>query len=99
MSTLKAERIRHNLTQQQLSNIIGIPYRTIQSWEEEKRKCPEYVEKLVLEKLNKLDQPDYQTILKNTIDTMENDLKFLKTNEAQAYVTNIISKIKSTLNQ
>ena len=48
MNTIKDKRIELGLTQQQLSKITGIPFRTIQNWEGGQRKCPDYVEKLLL---------------------------------------------------
>lgn len=52
MKTIKSERIRLGLTQHQLADLLGIPFRTIQNWETGQRKCPDYVERLILEKLN-----------------------------------------------
>ena len=48
MNKIKSERIRLGLTQHQLSELTGIPFRTIQNWETGQRKCPEYVERLLL---------------------------------------------------
>ena len=48
MSKIKEERLKLGLTQQQLADITGIPFRTIQNWEGGQRKCPDYVEKLLL---------------------------------------------------
>ena len=48
MSKIKEERLKLGLTQQQLAELTGIPFRTIQNWEGGQRKCPEYVEKLLL---------------------------------------------------
>ena len=48
MFNIKDKRIELGLTQQQLSNLTGIPFRTIQNWETGQRKCPDYVEKLLL---------------------------------------------------
>ena len=45
---IKDERLKLGLTQQQLADLTGIPFRTIQNWEGGQRKCPEYVEKLLL---------------------------------------------------
>ena len=45
---IKEERLKLGLTQQQLSDLTGIPFRTIQNWEGGQRKCPEYVERLLL---------------------------------------------------
>lgn len=33
---------------------FGIPLRTVESWEAKKRKCPEYTERLILEKLERI---------------------------------------------
>jgi DNA-binding transcriptional regulator YiaG len=48
MSTIKDLRKKHDLTQHQLADITGIPFRTIQNWEGGQRKCPEYVEMLLV---------------------------------------------------
>ena len=48
MNPIKEARIKYNLTQHQLSELTGIPHRTIQNWEGGQRKCPEYVVKLLL---------------------------------------------------
>ena len=48
MSKIKEERIKLGLTQHQLAELTGIPFRTIQNWEGGQRKCPEYVERLLL---------------------------------------------------
>ncbi len=48
MNTIKSKRIELGLTQTQLSELTGIPFRTIQNWEGGQRKCPDYVEKLLL---------------------------------------------------
>ena len=44
---IKETRKKYKLTQKQLSEMIGIPMRTLQNWETDKRKCPEYTEKLI----------------------------------------------------
>jgi DNA-binding transcriptional regulator YiaG len=48
MSKIREARTKLGLTQQQLANLTGIPFRTIQNWEGGQRKCPDYVEKLLL---------------------------------------------------
>lgn len=93
MNVIKAERIKHGLTQEQLSSITEIPVRTIQNWESEIRKCPSYVEKMILDKLN---QPDYKTVLEEILDMMKSDLKHLKP-DAQQYVENVIDEIEDSL--
>lgn len=94
MTTIKNERIRQGLTQEQLSKMFDIPVRTIQNWESEIRKCPSYVEKMILDKLN---QPDYKTILEEVMDMMKSDLKHLKNNDTKQYVENVIGEIEDSL--
>ena len=48
MSKIREERTKLGLTQHQLAELTGIPFRTIQNWEGGQRKCPDYVEKLLL---------------------------------------------------
>lgn len=48
---IKEARQSAELTQKQVFNIIGIPMRTLQDWESGRRKCPEWCEKLIVEKL------------------------------------------------
>jgi len=48
---IKRERARLGLSQQGLSDALGIPKRTIEDWEGSRRTPPEWVEKLLLEKL------------------------------------------------
>ena len=47
-NTLRNIRKKYNLTQHQLADLTGIPFRTIQNWEGGQRKCPDYVHKLLL---------------------------------------------------
>ena len=95
---IRHARIQHGLTQQQLADLTGIPFRTIQNWEGGQRKCPEYVEKMVLDLLDqKFNQPDYLAILEDLVDELERDLKFLKTDEAKTVVSNVISGIKDSI--
>ena len=46
--TVKDIRISHNLTQQQMSDLTGIPRRTIEDWEAGRRKPPEWLPKMIL---------------------------------------------------
>lgn len=52
--TIKTARAEAHLTQKQLSELLNIPLRTIESWESEKRKPPAYVEALIVEKLQNI---------------------------------------------
>lgn len=98
INRIRNTRIKYGLTQEQLSNLTGIPHRTIQNWEGGQRKCPEYLENMVVNLLDqKFSKPDHQTILEEVLDMMERDLKHLKTDEARNYVANVISDIKDSM--
>lgn len=51
---IKDYRKQAGLTQQEMSEKLEIPKRTIESWETGKRNPPKYVENLVIEKLIKI---------------------------------------------
>lgn len=51
--TIKEARKAANLTQQAMSDTLGIPLRTIVSWEIGERKPPAWVEKLILDALKR----------------------------------------------
>ena len=51
---LKKDRARLEITQAQLSDVLGVPKRTIESWEMGDRKPPDYVQQLILYKLKEL---------------------------------------------
>lgn len=53
---LKHVRESYGLTRKQVSDLLNIPLRTIENWEMGQRKCPEYVEQLVIDKLEYLHQ-------------------------------------------
>lgn len=52
--TLKEARIAAGLTQQAMSDMMEIPKRTIENWETGLRKCPPYVERLVIAELMRI---------------------------------------------
>ncbi len=54
MSNIKMWRENAMLTQEQMSQMLEIPKRTIENWEAGTRKPPAYVEKLVIEKLKSI---------------------------------------------
>jgi len=98
INPIRYARMKYGLTQQQMSDLTGIPHRTIQNWEGGQRKCPEYVANMVINLLDqKFGRPDYQTILEEVLDMMERDLKHLKTDEARNYVTNVITDLKDAI--
>ena len=52
--TIKEARLAANLTQKQMSDLFEIPQRTIENWESGQRTPPSYVEKLIVEKLDRI---------------------------------------------
>lgn len=48
---LKEARNAAGLSQQKMSDKLGIPKRTIENWEAGKRKCPEWIARLIIDKL------------------------------------------------
>lgn len=56
MNSIKEARLAAGLTQQSMSDIMGIPKRTIEDWEAERRKCPEWAERLVIAELKRISQ-------------------------------------------
>ena len=55
MKDIKEARLKAGLTQKKMSEILGIPKRTIEEWEGGRRRCPEYTKKLVLKELKRFD--------------------------------------------
>lgn len=49
--TVKELRTKTGMTQKAFAEYFGIPKRTVEDWEYEKRKCPEYLLKLMIYKL------------------------------------------------
>ncbi len=54
MSRIKEARLNAGLTQEQMTSVLGIPRRTVQNWEKGVAKPPEYVERLVIAELERL---------------------------------------------
>lgn len=54
MHPITVAREAAGLSMAEMSRLMEIPYRTIQDWESGKRKCPSYVERLVVKELNTL---------------------------------------------
>lgn len=94
---IKELRIRHGLTQKRLSEITGIPERTIQNWEGGQRKCPEYVENMVAGLLEqKFGQPNHKTILEEIGEMIESDIPHLS-GDAKRYAENVLAEIKDSI--
>ena len=56
MKTIKEARQAAGLSQQGVTDVLGIPRRTIQDWESGKRTPPGWAEALVVEKLERIAQ-------------------------------------------
>jgi DNA-binding transcriptional regulator YiaG len=54
VSDIKDARMAAGLTQKGMSDILGIPMRTIEDWEAGRRNCPAYVERLIVKELKGL---------------------------------------------
>jgi len=52
--TIKSARREAGLTQQEMSDLLKIPKRTIENWESGSRKPSEWAERLIIEKLKSL---------------------------------------------
>lgn len=97
---IKETRIKYGLTQTQVSNITGVPFRSIQNWETGQRKCPEYVEKMVVDILNqKFGEPDHQTFLEEILEMLQSDIRYAKAEETKTYICNLITDISEHLNK
>ncbi|MCH5297277.1 MAG: helix-turn-helix transcriptional regulator [Ruminococcus sp.] len=55
--TIKEARQKANLSRAKMSEILGIPTRTIQDWELQKRTPSEWVERLIIKELDRLSNP------------------------------------------
>jgi DNA-binding transcriptional regulator YiaG len=60
---IREERKSRELTQQQFSNIVGFPLRTIQKWEGSERNMSKWSKRDVLEKLSNYDARLQGTLL------------------------------------
>ncbi len=54
--TIKESRTKAGLTQQKMSDKLGIPKRTIEDWEGGRRKPPAWAEKLVKKELERMSE-------------------------------------------
>lgn len=51
---IKEARKAAGLTQQQMSDEMGIPKRTIENWDSGVSKCPEWAERLIIAELKRI---------------------------------------------
>lgn len=77
MTTIRDARKAAGLSQQGVTDALGIPKRTLQDWESGKRTPPGWAEALVVEKLEKIAQ-DNKKIVKILLTTQ---ILFVKINK------------------
>lgn len=49
--TIEEARKKQGMSRREVADWLEIPYRTLQNWENGERKCPKYIEKLIVEKI------------------------------------------------
>lgn len=60
MVTIKEARQAAGLTQQAMSDLLGIPKRNIENWEGGQRKPPAWAERLIIKELQRIAKEDRQ---------------------------------------
>lgn len=61
MNKIKAAREAAGLTQSEVYEVLRIPMRTLQDWENERRTPPEWAERLIIEKLEQIKEKKTMT--------------------------------------
>lgn len=95
-SAIKEERIKLELTIKQVSDLTGVPYRSLQNWEMGVRKCPDYVEKMIVDNIRK---SNHQTFLEILLEVLQVDLENATSEETKEYISNTINAITKHLNK
>lgn len=60
--SIKDLRKQSGMTQKRFCEYFGIPHRTLQNWEAGIRECPEYLERLIAEKVQAMSASSDQTV-------------------------------------
>lgn len=63
---IEEARKQKNMSRKELSEWLEIPYRTLTNWENGERSCPDYIEKLIVEKILRDKKHDIQRVKKRT---------------------------------
>ncbi|MGN0693682.1 MAG: helix-turn-helix domain-containing protein [Lentihominibacter sp.] len=58
MHPIEEARKAAGLSRPKMSKLMGIPVRTIEEWEYGNRKCPSYVERLVIKELREIKESE-----------------------------------------
>lgn len=96
ISNIKEARIRHGLTQKQVSEITGVPFRSIQNWEAGVRKCPDYVEKMIVNRINTVSDNVFLEVL---LEILKADVDNVQHEETKEYIRNLIPTITKQVNK
>ena len=97
---IKDTRMKYGLTQKQVSDLTGVPHRSIQNWEGGQRRCPDYVTGMIVNILDqKFGQPDHQMFLEELLGMLQSDLKHTMSEENKRYINNLIDDIINHLNK
>jgi transcriptional regulator with XRE-family HTH domain len=92
--------MKYGLTQKQVSDITGVPHRSIQNWEGGQRKCPDYVTGMIVNIIEqKFGHPDHQMFLEEFLEMLKSDSKHAKCEETKEYIENLILDISEHLNK
>ena len=99
-SAIKETRLKYGLTIKQVSDLTGVPYRSLQNWEAGVRKCPDYVSKMIVTMIDQtFNHPDHQMFLEELLEMFKSDIKHAKCEETKEYIENLIMDVSEHLNK
>ena len=96
---IKEARMNAGLSIAKVSEITGVPYRSLQNWELGERKPPEYVKNMVINIIENFDKKDYQTFIEEFLEMLEFDIRLVKTDETRRYIGNLITDVSEFLHK
>ena len=97
---IKETRMKYGLTQKRVSDLTGVPKRSIENWESGQRRCPDYVTGMIVNILDqKFGQPDHQMFLEELLEMLQSDLKYATSEETKGYITTLMTVISKHLNK
>ena len=99
VSKIKEARIKHGLTIRQVESLTGVPYRSLQNWELGVRKCPDYVEKMVVDIINHNTNLNHQTFLEVLVVVLHAEAEKATCEETKECVERTIKAINKHLNK
>lgn len=94
---IKEARINAGLSIAKVSELTGVPYRSLQNWESGERTPPEYVKNMVINIIENFNKKDYQTFTEEFLEMLESDIRFVKTDETRNYIKNLITDVSEFL--